>query len=436
MIAVVAFAMTFIWLAREVDTIAQEKTVQQATLKIENLIKRNAILTEDYAYWTAAFNWFVAGDRASLYENIGSGAADSPSFDLIYLLHPDGKPAYAYISGVVGSDLRMFEPDLAAPLVNQLMAMPLTPYPKVSGIIAIDGEFVVLTAARIQPDNLGDLTAAELPMMVGGTWLNQQSLSDALFVSDIALVENAADIPRGRSTAPLIGPDGQTSGFISWPTLKPGRDLIMQAGPIVGFLALLLLSGSAVVGRTSAAQTNALLRERVSARTDPVTGLLNRKGIAQVTEQDSVAQAIRNGHSAVIYVDLNGLKALNDTYGHRVGDEAIRVTAERLAKAVRPTDYVARMGGDEFACLVIDDSPDRAAAEIKNRFEGMTSAYLDIGDRKIMALAAVGIAISRDSSTWETMLHQADAAMYADKLAKNGVLSHRSARISRLHAAS
>ncbi|HEY5809995.1 MAG TPA: diguanylate cyclase, partial [Povalibacter sp.] len=84
---------------------------------------------------------------------------------------------------------------------------------------------------------------------------------------------------------------------------------------------------------------------------DSLTGLPNRRALMEATDR-ALARARRHGHSfAMLYMDLNGFKQINDTYGHQVGDLALQEFARRLSGVVRPTDMVARLGGDEFAIL-------------------------------------------------------------------------------------
>lgn len=101
--------------------------------------------------------------------------------------------------------------------------------------------------------------------------------------------------------------------------------------------------------------------DRATSRTDPLTGLLNRKGFADLAELE-VARAIRSGAPAtVLYLDVDGFKAVNDVQGHAAGDRLLVDVARTLFSQARRVDVVARQGGDEFVCLLSDTGSEAAS---------------------------------------------------------------------------
>jgi diguanylate cyclase (GGDEF)-like protein len=156
---------------------------------------------------------------------------------------------------------------------------------------------------------------------------------------------------------------------------------------------------------------------------DPLTGLLNRRAAFEALERD-LARAERDGSRLMaLYVDLDGLKPLNDTYGHSAGDDAIRRTAEVLGEATRRGDVVARLGGDEF--LVAGPIPAGSDGEdllrgLADRVHGaISAASVEIEDGPVVPLrASVGVATSGPGRTSvEALVRAADAALYAAKRA-------------------
>jgi diguanylate cyclase (GGDEF)-like protein/PAS domain S-box-containing protein len=152
------------------------------------------------------------------------------------------------------------------------------------------------------------------------------------------------------------------------------------------------------------------------ALTDPLTGLGNRLFlVGRLTE---AMEWIRRsqGHVAVLAIDLDGLKAVNDTYGHATGDELLRETGLRLGAVVRPNDTVARLGGDEFL-LVCQGLMLPAAAELADRVVADLSApYQLSGGIITWAGASVGVAVTDDPDTnVDQLLAQADRALYEAK---------------------
>jgi len=137
----------------------------------------------------------------------------------------------------------------------------------------------------------------------------------------------------------------------------------------------------------------------------------------------AMRRAPRNGLSvAVLFVDLDGFKSVNDSYGHDAGDAVLREVASRLGRVVRDTDTVARAGGDEFVLVIADlQSRDSAAAIAAKTIESLAQP-INLNDRQVLVGASVGIALfPADGSDVDGLVKAADAAMYEVKRAgKNG----------------
>jgi len=119
---------------------------------------------------------------------------------------------------------------------------------------------------------------------------------------------------------------------------------------------------------------------------------------------------------ALLACDLDGLKSVNDTYGHEAGDQVLRVAAERLRSCCREVDTAARMGGDEFALILPGVSDPDDAALVANRLIVALAAPIVVDGGSCSVGASVGIALyPRDGQTAETLVRAADAAMYASK---------------------
>jgi diguanylate cyclase (GGDEF)-like protein len=155
---------------------------------------------------------------------------------------------------------------------------------------------------------------------------------------------------------------------------------------------------------------------------DPLTGLANRSLFF-----DRVGHAIaRLGRRpgpllAVLFIDLDSFKGVNDTLGHARGDRLLALVAERLLTAVREVDTVARLGGDEFAVLLEDLTSEDGAALVAERAVGLLAAPFDLAGKSVRISASIGVAVRADDSTGpETLIAEADAAMYEAKHAGKG----------------
>jgi diguanylate cyclase (GGDEF)-like protein len=161
-------------------------------------------------------------------------------------------------------------------------------------------------------------------------------------------------------------------------------------------------------------------RLRHAANHDHLTGLANRAFFDHHAERLGRSDAGRG--RAVLLLDLNDFKMVNDTLGHHAGDDLLKVTATRLRRSVRPGDTVARLGGDEFSVLLADASADDAVAAA-HRILGALAGRVRIDGRTLRPSASVGIAASA-TKPFEALLRDADEAMYEAKRRNSGFHLH------------
>ena len=153
---------------------------------------------------------------------------------------------------------------------------------------------------------------------------------------------------------------------------------------------------------------------------DPLTGLANR--LLFMNRVDFVLKR-RTGNAAVIYVDLDNFKPINDTYGHDAGDAVLKAAGERLMGSLRPSDTAARLGGDEFAVLLVD-IPEEHIGVVADRIVGNITKPLEFDGRELLVGASLGVA-SAASGTLDadSLVRNADVAMYVAKHGGKGRLS-------------
>ena len=154
------------------------------------------------------------------------------------------------------------------------------------------------------------------------------------------------------------------------------------------------------------------------ARTDALTGLPNRRHLADQLERELARFQQENRLIALLYIDLDGFKLVNDSLGHAAGDLLLCEVAKRLRAGVRSTDILARVGGDEFTLILTGlDSEEDAARIADNLIQSLASPFLIEGN-KVSVGASIGISTQRPSTFDDKdMLKQADSAMYAAKRA-------------------
>jgi diguanylate cyclase len=170
-----------------------------------------------------------------------------------------------------------------------------------------------------------------------------------------------------------------------------------------------------------AATRHGELHARHLALHDSLTGLPNRRCF--VERLDRALAEIEPAHPglAVLYVDLDGLKAINDRHGHDTGDEMLKIVAARLRAALRQQDLVSRLGGDEFACLLTDLVNREQLSHLACKLFDTVSAPMQIGERALIARPSIGIVTCpADGNTGAALLKHADAAMYCAKREQTG----------------
>jgi diguanylate cyclase (GGDEF)-like protein/PAS domain S-box-containing protein len=271
-----------------------------------------------------------------------------------------------------------------------------------------DGILVVDTAGRITNFNerfremwglsastlAGATTEAVLPVML------EQLVDPAAFMR--ALVERQAH-PEKSSFATLAFKDGRVFE----------RSVIPQrlGDTVVGHV----ISLSDVTERQ---QAEAELQH--AAQHDPLTRLPNRVLFLDRLGRAVARLARRRVLAAVLFCDLDGFKDINDSLGHDHGDNLLVTISTRLASNLRPSDTVARFGGDEFVVLGEDLQSEQDGVRLAERLSAVVAEPIQLGDQEVSVSASIGIVFARDASADPGMLiRDADAAMYVAK-AKGG----------------
>lgn len=149
---------------------------------------------------------------------------------------------------------------------------------------------------------------------------------------------------------------------------------------------------------------------------DSLTLLPNRSNFLDQLERAIVRSDPANANLAVLYLDLDGFKAINDLHGHDVGDAFLRIVATRLSRVVRSEDMVSRLGGDEFACLRVGTGGCEPLRHLAEKLFDAVAAPLQVGTLQLTVQPSVGIAMyPADGNGAATLLKSADAAMYVAK---------------------
>ncbi|WP_442582053.1 diguanylate cyclase domain-containing protein [Mesorhizobium sp. ASY16-5R] len=192
--------------------------------------------------------------------------------------------------------------------------------------------------------------------------------------------------------------------------------LLLCAGLVsIVFLAIRTRQLFREIARREAAERLA----HESARHDPLTGLANRRRFGEALRTAIAISENSSSNCAVLFIDLDGFKPVNDTYGHAVGDEVLIAVAEQIAHAAPEGTTVARLGGDEFGIVIPGSTGRESLLFLAQRLARDMARPRQFGTSSLAVGATVGIAVHPDDGRdAEALIASADQAMYAAKRAK------------------
>jgi diguanylate cyclase (GGDEF)-like protein len=242
-----------------------------------------------------------------------------------------------------------------------------------------------------------------------------------------AWVEESGDTARGVPTLDVFlpysaGDDGARDGVVEvlLPELPIAHAVRRTTNELSGLAAAVLV---AAIGSLLMLRRRLLAREQ-EALHDPLTGLFNRVAMQDhIRHVVPVSRALVGRWAALVVLDLDGFKAVNDTLGHPAGDTLLTQVAGTLRAATRPLDVVARLGGDEFAIL-LSRLPDAATAEaIAGQLLGrLRRESYTVHGIELTVDASIGVALIPDhGNDADLLLQRADVAMYQAKRARTGI---------------
>jgi diguanylate cyclase (GGDEF)-like protein len=161
------------------------------------------------------------------------------------------------------------------------------------------------------------------------------------------------------------------------------------------------------------------------AASDPLTGVLNRRGFERDASQ-RLRDSADDATGALLFIDLNEFKIINDNYGHEIGDQLLTIAAKRLRKSLRSCDIIGRPGGDEFVALVPDVTSEVADKLAKRLTSALEEPY-QIDSEEHHCAASIGLALyPENANTLTGLMREADQAMYRAKARTRGSENIRS----------
>lgn len=435
----------------ESDAASVERQARTALHSMEASVDELALQQETVAIWDDAAMHLAASQRDAswVHNNIGGWLHNIFAHDEVFILDGADRPIYASVDGhtasmeryeLLASDLETLTHEVRVPrrghigihdregghALNPRSTVRTTTRPTHdSHIILVGGRPAAASAMLMQPSTPNYVQpASQWPILISIRYLDRGFLKE---LSARQLIASPRFSPKrerhsGEHAVALQTEWGETIGYLIWRPELPGTRIMRNLVP----LNLIILLGFAVflafLGRRLSKAVNELsAAEAASAHlayNDSLTNLANRAGFQRKLDEQ-IANGPPHVGFALVLLDVDEFKVINDTLGHDAGDAVLIAFADRLAGSVRPGDLVARLGGDEFALILMEMHGDQLETYSQHLLERLREPLEHRGQR-IHGRASIGASVCNTSSEAREMLKHADLALYEAKASGGG----------------
>ncbi|MER9726732.1 MULTISPECIES: EAL domain-containing protein [unclassified Mesorhizobium] len=415
----------------QADRVSLEREKVFLANGLQDLIAAVKREQESVAVWDDSVINAKAGNQTWMAENFSVWMYSYYGHNRVYVLDNANRPVHAMREGkvvspaVFGEDEPALRPTIAR--LRQMMSKDASQAGAkfvADDLVSLGGQPAILSVMPLVPssDRVTQASGSEY-LHVSIEFINDAvigKIAQKYLLAGAHLLPMAQ--PLGSAAIPLIDKQGVILGYIAWDQERPGLTLVGKASPALALAALVAASVLAFLLRRLRRASSALQTSQAQAQYlafhDTLTGLPNR-----ALFEDRLRRALLTSGNeskvALLYLDLDRFKHVNDTLGHPAGDELVRQTAARLQHTVRDVDTVARLGGDEFAVILIDVRDVRNAEDISERVLQKLQEPFKLMDDQVFISASIGIALSTGpDADADDLLRKADIALYEAK--KNG----------------
>jgi diguanylate cyclase (GGDEF)-like protein len=438
LLTVLIVAGVLAWSGFKADQISIERQESLVRLVVSQMRSSLARDQESATVWDDAVERVREGDAEWIDANLGSWMNSYFGHDGAFVLDTGNRPLYAFIDGAVSpaSEYGQVEAQ-AQPLVLQLRDLlrdPAATQPNdgnlsvgVADLAVVKGHPAVVSVKPIVSDT-GDIQQepGSENLHVAVRYLDDSfltNLSRDYLVQDMRFSWTAQPAP-GEIGLALTSASNEVIGYFMWKPYRPGTAVMSIVAPALGILFLLTGTTLALLIRRLRNRSLSLQAREAEvhhlAMHDQLTGLRNRAAFNRRLDQ-LLAKAKGEDRLAVLYLDLDRFKQVNDTLGHPTGDELIRQFANRVNEIVRSHDIVARIGGDEFVIALAQVRSLADVEDICRRIIASVNQPFDIDGNHINVGVSIGVALSPvDGTSRIELTRKADIALYHAKAAGRG----------------
>jgi len=397
-------------------------------------------LSRDYSWWNAAVENLVFDYSPVWVEENLDWLPENFGVSRVFVLGPKGEPIYAGLNAapVAADDAAWSNPGLLA-LTARARARPDKPEESVSAYVGFaDGEHLVSASKLLQEaDTSGhpsypDKAVLAVSYKIDEALLNR--IEKNFHLSGLTVQARRPD-DAALAELTLAGPGGDPLAWITWSPPQPGSRLLewlalplgivfVLVAAVIGLIIARARRAGVALQRAFEARVAAQRQLEYSARHDPLTDLPNRALFLEHLTT-AMAHAERYGTTFTLhYLDLDGFKEVNDTFGHPVGDDLLRELSARLRRIVRAADTIARFGGDEFAVLQRSTSNRDDADLLAQRMIDAVREPFDVAGHAVRVTLSIGIAFDTGGGDPEQIIRKADHSLYRAKDRGGGRFEH------------
>lgn len=397
---------------RSVDK-AQRRLVTADLRMNQTELKRTTI---DYGTWEDVGAHIIdTKDPDWMETNVGLSVFRTFGVDEVFVVQPDGETVFAFKDGAgIGAKVEDVLTHGLQPLLAE--ALRWMPGNAVVGHVLAEG-IPAMAAATPLALRSNPLSKQRLPVLIFVKRLDTEIMTELEQASALPDLQLQAQPPADLTSVPIETIDGKPVSYLAWRSAQAGAELLWVSLPIwAGLVIACAVSGYFLHRRINAAARLLSVGEW-QVRHDPLTGLPNRIRLSERLEE-ACANLIESQHGfALLYLDLDGFKAVNDSQGHDAGDQVLRVVADRIRTQLAPCDLAARLGGDEFAVLLLPAPfPDFARSRAEAFIEAICRPIQLESGVQVQVGTTIGVTMApQDGLAPDTLLRCADDALYEGK---------------------
>ena len=420
-LCITIFTVCILWMTTVLDRQALQNSIIQIKSARTNLLAQSSMLTVDYAIWDGAVSAMRTSDEEWIYQNVGSAALIGKVIQFAYMWGGSLSMPMGWTFGSGDAAQSDLLPDsLKHSIENSLSAGTTDHRPSYDFFEWSSGRLYALSAARFGtvygafPDSRTE-TDGQLIMGMEISSERLEQIANNFFIENLRIEQHQ---PGDQPYIELPGADHHTVAFIAWDRPQPGVDLLYKLMPVLSMVLIVAVGFFIELARSIKKGANYLiLSERkasIAAKTDILTGLPNRAAFNEILLGD-----VGVDNRAIVFLDLNGFKSINDSAGHAVGDQVIVALGERLKALVQADKILAHISGDEFAFILLGAGATSSIVEFSNKVIAVFDHPFRINENQIHLQAAIGYSVQNGPSTSGLdLMRQADLAMYEAKRCK------------------